>query len=107
MAFGIRVSEAGFDVNTTPTSTNKKDFVFLSDENSPKVYFSGFLEEASSGAGISYSHGLSKVPMFFMFSTDSKTTPTYFTATADASATTTTIDTTLALVYLIILNEGT
>lgn len=105
--FGIRISEEGFDVNTTPTSTNKKDFIFLSDESSPKVLYAGFLTEASPGAGVSYSHGLSKVPMHFIYYVDSVSAPTYFEASNSVYATTTAITSTLSKAYLIVLNEGT
>lgn len=107
--FGIRISEEGFDVNTTLTSTNTKDFIFLSDSSSPKVYYAGFLEGESELAGVSYTHNLGYVPMFFLFATDSITAPTFYRAAGSvASATTTTITGNLMqYAYLIILNEGT
>lgn len=104
--FGIRISEAGFDVNTTPTSTNKKNFVYLSDENTPKVYYAGFLTAADPFSGMSYEHNLGYVPMFFFFLTDSATNPTYFTYVNAVSSTTTITQSIGGYGYLIILIEG-
>jgi hypothetical protein len=107
MAWGIRISEDDFDVKTTPTSSNKKRFVFLSDDNSPKVLYAGFLEEASPGAGITYTHGLGYVPMHFLFIVDSISSPTYFQASNNVKSSTSAITSTSSKVYLIILVEGT
>ena len=43
MEYGIRISKENIDAQKTLTETNKKDFVFISDSNSPKVYYSGFV----------------------------------------------------------------
>jgi len=104
--FGIRISEEGFDVNTPLTATNKKDFVFLSEEGSPKVYYAGFLE-GTFPVGVSYTHNLGYVPMFFLYSTDSVTEPTYFSLVRNAHATTTQVVMSIfEYAYLIILVEG-
>lgn len=103
--FGIRVSEEGFDVKTTPSDVNKKRFIFLSDDKSPIIYYAGFLEETSPGAGVSYSHNLGRHPLYFMFYVDSVSNPTYYQA-IKASTTTTTISSTYERAYVIILNEG-
>lgn len=106
MPYGIRISKDNIDATQEPTETNIKDFVFVSDKNSPKVIFSGFI--SSGSPGVSFTHGLGKVPMFFMFSVDSVTSPTYYEAIGDsATATTTTIShPTYSKVYFVILNEG-
>lgn len=106
--FGIRISKEGFDASIAPTSSTKKNFVYLSDESSPKVYYSGFLEGESELAGVSYTHNLGYVPLFFLFATDSVTTPAFYRAAGSvASATTTTITGNLMqYAYLIILVEG-
>ena len=106
--FGIHISKEGFDANTTPTETNKKDFVYLSGDDSPKVIYSGFITGTGFPASGSFTHNLGYVPLFFLFATDSTTSPTYFkSADILASATTTTIYTNLeTYTYLIILQEG-
>ena len=104
--FGIRISKDGVDVKTTLTDANKKDFVFLSEESSPKVYYAGFL--TGSGSGVSYSHNLGYVPMFFMFEVDSTTVPSYYRAVGSMATSTTTVieEPFIEKAYLIILNEG-
>ena len=106
--FGIRVSEEDFDVKTTPTDSNKKNFVYLSSDNSPKVIYAGFITGTGFPASGSFTHNLGYVPLFFLFATDSTTSPTYFkSADILASATTTTIYTNLeTYTYLVILQEG-
>ncbi len=106
--FGIRISKDGFDANILPTDSTKKNFVYLSEESSPKVYYAGFLEGESELVGVSYTHNLGYVPLFFLFATDSATTPTFYRAAgSNASATTTTITGNLMqYAYLIILVEG-
>ena len=106
--FGIRISKEGKSVMTALEESNKKDFVFLSEADSPKVYYAGFLEGVSEEAGVSYTHNLGYVPMFFLFSTDSIVTPTFYRAASSAaSATTTTIDGYfMQYAFLIILSEG-
>lgn len=105
--FGIRISKEGYDVNTTLTSTNAKDFVYLSDENTPKVYYAGFLEAPDEFSAMTYVHNLGYVPMFFLFTTDSITNPTYFAPTENTVSSTTTISQFPGTYgYLIILIEG-
>ena len=107
MAYGIRISKDGVDANTTPTATNKKDFVFLSDDGSPKVIYAGFLEGEDPFSGATYTHNLGKVPMFFLFVVDSVVNPTLYTPlSVGTKATTTEISTWVQYSYLIILNEG-
>ena len=107
MAYGIRISKDGVDVKKELTSANKKDFVFLSDEGSPKVYYAGFLEGEDMFSGATYTHNLGKVPMFFLFVVDSVTSPTAYTPMSRGTkATTTDISTWVQYSYLIILNEG-
>lgn len=106
MAYGIRISKDGIDATKPLTEANKKDFVFISDSNSPKVVFSGFLE-GSVFTGVSYDHNLGYIPMFFLYSVDSVTTPTTYTFVRNAHATTTSIAvSSIANAYLIILKEG-
>lgn len=101
MGHGIRISKDGIDVNKALTETNKKDFVFLSDEPSVKVYFAGF-----TPAGGDYTHNLGKVPMFFGFTT-SDSGGTHYTAIRLIRSTTTQITSDyVSSIYLIILNEG-
>lgn len=105
--FGIRISQEGVDVNTPLTETNKKDFVFLSDQGSPKVSYAGFVEADDEFSGITYTHNLGYVPIFFMFLVDSISTPTYFRATSNTVSSTTTITQFPGMyAYLIILEEG-
>ena len=106
MPYGVRISKDNIDATQELTETNIKDFIFVSDKNSPKVVFSGFI--SSGSPGVSFTHGLGKVPMFFMFSVDSVTSPTYYKAIGDyAEATTTTISHPFATkVYFVILDEG-
>lgn len=106
MPYGIRISKDNIDATQGLTETNIKDFVFVSDKNSPKVVFSGFISSATPG--VSFTHGLGRVPMFFMFSVDSVTSPTYYEAIGDSAiATTTTIShPTYSKVYFVILSEG-
>lgn len=105
MAYGIRVSNDGIDVNTSPTSTNKKDFAFLSDDNAVKVVYADFFP--ATGSGFTYSHGLGKVPMCFLFIVDDVDTPTYFRATRGFAISSTEVSTSSNWdYYLIILNEG-
>mgnify|MGYP001078844230 CR=1 FL=1 len=105
--FGIRISEADFDVNTALTESNKKDFVYLSDESTPKVYYAGFLEAPDQYSAMTYEHNLGYVPMFFLFLTDSKTSPTYFNPSINVAADTTIITQYPGTYgYLIILEEG-
>lgn len=106
MPYGIRTSKDNIDATQELSETNIKDFVFVSDKNSPKVIFSGFISSATPG--VSFTHGLGRVPMFFMFSVDSVTSPTYYSAIGDfAVATTTTIShPTYSKVYFVILSEG-
>jgi hypothetical protein len=108
MSQGIRISKSGVDATKVLTEANKKDFVFLSDENSPKVYYAGFLQEASPGLNmVEYTHNLGYVPMFFLFATDSLTPTFYRAAGSVASATTTKIEGGfMNYAYLIILKEG-
>lgn len=106
--FGIRISKEGKDASATLSETNKKDFVFLSDSNSPKVLFAGFIQsDDPPWTAIEYTHNLGYVPMFFLFLTDSMTNPTYFEMTTNTVSSTTKISQypgTYA--YLIILQEG-
>lgn len=105
--FGIRISKDGVDAETPLTDVNKKDFVFLSDEGSPKVYYSGFVEAPDPFAGITYTHNLGYIPMYFMFITDSVVNPTFYSATRNTLASTSVILETVGMYgYLIILNEG-
>ena len=106
MPYGIRISKDNIDATQGLTETNIKDFVFVSDKNSPKVIFSGFISSATPG--VSFTHGLGRVPMFFMFSVDSVTNPTYYRAIGDSAiATTTTISNPVSSkVYFVILSEG-
>lgn len=106
--FGIRISKDGINANTSVTSANKKDFAFISDESSPKVYYAGFLNSGSPFGDVTYTHNLGYYPMFFLYETDSITTPTFYRA-ADVVASTTTTTITGQLMqyaYLIILVEG-
>jgi len=105
---GIRISKEGINASNPLVETNKKDFVFLSDDNSPKVIYSGFLTAPDFFTGVSYTHDLGYVPMFFLFATDSPTSPTYYKIVNGLSfSTTTTISGMLMdYGYLIILQEG-
>lgn len=105
--FGIRISKEGVDVNTALTSTNTKDFTFVSDESSPKIYYAGFVEGEDEFSGITYTHNLGYVPIYFMFITDSVTNPTFYSATRNTLANTSIILETIGMYgYLIILSEG-
>lgn len=105
--FGIRVSKEGENASVPLTEATKKDFVFLSDSNSPKVYYAGFVEAPDPFAGITYTHNLGYVPMYFMFVTDSITNPTFYSATRNTLASTSIILETVGMYgYLVILNEG-
>jgi hypothetical protein len=105
--FGIRISKDGVDAGTPLTDTNKKDFTFVSDESSPKIYYSGFVEGADPFSGMTYTHNLGYVPIYFMFVTDSVTNPTYYSATRNTLASTSVILETIGQYgYLIILSEG-
>jgi hypothetical protein len=105
--FGIRISKDGIDAGTTLTDANKKDFIFISDESSPKVYYAGFVEGEDPFSGMTYTHNLGYVPMYFMFVTDSVTNPTFYSATRNTLASTSVILETIGMYgYLIILNEG-
>jgi len=106
--FGIRISKDGKNVLDPPTEATKKDFVFLSESNTPKVFYSGFLEEAIPFGGVSYEHNLGYVPMFFLFEVDSVSNPTFFRSAdmAGGSTTTTITGQLISYAYLIILQEG-
>ena len=107
MEYGIRISKENIDAQKALTETNKKDFVFISDSNSPKVYYSGFVEGEDSLSGITYTHNLGYVPMYFMFITDSATNPTFYRATRDTLASTSVIhEDNGQYGYFIILKEG-
>lgn len=107
MEHGIRISKDGVDAQTTLSETNKKDFVFLSDSDSPKVYYAGFIEGEDPFSGMSYTHNLGYVPIYFMFVTDSVTNPTYYSATRNTLASTSIILETIGQYgYLMILKEG-
>jgi len=107
MGHGIRISKDNIDANKALTETNKKDFVFLSDSNSPKVYYSGFIEGVDPFSGMTYTHNLGYVPMYFMFVTDSVTNPTFYSATRNTLASTSVILETIGQYgYLMILKEG-
>jgi len=108
MSFGINISKEGFDAKTEPTSTNKKNYQFLSEDNSPKVYYAGFLTAPDIFTGVSYTHDLGYVPMFFLYAVDSVSTPTYYTlAGSMATASTTNIEAPFVEYgYLVILLEG-
>ncbi len=107
MGYGIRISKDNIDANKALTETNKKDFVFLSDSNSPKVYYSGFIEGVDPFSGMTYTHNLGYVPMYFMFVTDSVTNPTFYSATRNTLASTSVILETIGQYgYLMVLKEG-
>lgn len=107
MEHGIRISKDEIDARKSLTETNKKDFVFLSDSSSPKVYYAGFVQGDDPFSGMSYTHNLGYVPIYFMFVTDSVTSPTFYSATRNTLASTTTILETVGQYgYLMILKEG-
>jgi hypothetical protein len=107
MAYGIRISKDGVDVTKDITDTNKKDFVYISDDNSPKVYYAGFVQGPDAFSGITYTHNLGYIPMYFMFITDSVSNPTFYSATRNTLASTSVILETIGQYgYLVILNEG-
>lgn len=105
--FGIRISQEGVDVNTPLTETNKKDFVFLSDEGSPKVSYAGFVEADNEFSAITYTHNLGYVPLYFLFLVDSTSTPTYYAPVINTLASTTVITQYPGMyAYVMVLEEG-
>ncbi len=107
MAYGIRISKDGIDATKSVRETNKKDFVYISDDNSPKVHYAGFVESPDPFAGLTYTHNLGYIPMYFMFITDSVSNPTFYSATRNTLASTSIILETIGQYgYLVILNEG-
>ena len=108
--FGIRISKDGKNVLDPPTEATKKDFVFLSESNTLKVFYSGFIPTTGTPPTVSgsYTHNLGYIPLFFVFDADSPPSPTFFRA-ADVGgvATTTVIETQLVdNPYVIIFEEG-
>jgi len=108
MSYGIRISKSGIDVTQSLTDSNAKDFVLTYDKDSPKIIYAGFVATTGFPPTGSYTHNLGYVPLFFVFETDSSTSPTYFrSADVGGTATTTTIDIQLiSNPYIIILQEG-
>lgn len=107
MAYGVRISKDGIDATKALTSTNIKDFVFLSDKDSPKVYYANFVESESVFDPIVYTHNLGYVPMFFLFMVDSTSNPTYYQAMLNTVSSTTAITQFPGqYAYLMILKEG-
>jgi hypothetical protein len=107
--FGIRATKSGFNASEPLTDSMVKNFAFLSDDSSPKVYYSGFLQEATPGLmEVEYTHNLGYYPLFFLFATDSATNPTFYRlAGSVATASTTTIKGIfMNYAYLVILVEG-
>jgi hypothetical protein len=107
--FGIRASKDGFSASGVLTDSLKKNFSFISDDSSPKVYYAGFIEEASPGLNVvEYTHNLGYYPAFFLFATDSVTNPTFYRLAGSVATATTTkiIGDFMAYAYLVILVEG-
>lgn len=107
MAYGIRISKDGIDATKALTSTNIKDFVFLSDKDSPKVYYANSIDSGGVFDPIVYVHNLGYVPMHFLFLTDSIVNPTYYSLALNTASSTTTITQFPGQYgYLMILKEG-
>lgn len=83
--YGIKVSEAGVEVDNPVSEATKKNYNMLDASESPKIYHKGFV------TGETYTHGLGDLPMFFAFEVDSTGNPTYFEMVDDAYATSTQI----------------
>jgi hypothetical protein len=96
----IRISKPGVDVKQTITEANKKDFILLSLTELHKMRYADFV------TGGSYSHGLSRIPVFYCWGVDSTSSPTKFDADKDARATSTQITNMPDPAYLMIFNEG-
>jgi len=96
----IRISKPGIDVKKTITETNKKDFILLSLTETHKLRYAGFVTTGS------YTHGLSRIPVFYNWRVDSTSNPTKFTADNSARATTTQITNLFNPSYLMVFNEG-
>lgn len=91
----IKISKPGVDVETG----NIKDMVILNQEDAHKLFYSGFITSGS------YTHNLNARPIFFCFSTDSTTNPTYFSLTKSARSSTTQIVNIPNPSYLVIFRE--
>lgn len=84
--YGAKISKVGFDALAIPSESNKKNFIILDATDSQKLVYAGIIEDTS------YTHSLGYVPIFYVFSVDSASTPTTFTRKIrGVEATTTTI----------------
>ena len=98
--YGIKISKDGFDVLDVPTEATKKNFIVLDDTQSNKVFYKGFVTAGS------YTHSLGYLPQFFVFETDSASSPTWFRPALNARSTTTQIVNIPNPSYIIIFYEG-
>lgn len=71
--YGIKISKEGYDAETIPTEANKKNFILLDQTEAHKLHYKGYPDGT-------YTHGLGKKPIFFIFTADDSSNPTYFYA---------------------------
>ena len=94
---GIKIARPG----KTTDSTDFRDYIALSSAESHKLLFKGKV------TGGTYTHSLSKLPVYFVFEADNIDTPTYFTRTGDTGIPSTSNITSLPdPCYLVIFREG-
>lgn len=67
--FGMKISKEGFDVLTTPTTENKKDFQLLSLESQIKSYL-----QSTVSVDTDVAHGLGFAPLFDAFTLEDSDT---------------------------------
>jgi hypothetical protein len=91
----FRISKPGIDAKTGDI----KDMVLLNQEDAHKLFYKGFVTTGS------YTHNLGARPIFFCFSTDSTSTPTYFSLTKSARSSTTQIVNIPNPSYLVVFRE--
>lgn len=97
---GIKIAKQGYSADAIPTETTKKNFIILDATNSHKVVYKGYVTSGS------YTHGLGKRPFFRCFTTDSTTSPTYFSPALNVLCNSTQITNIPNPSYLIVFNEG-
>lgn len=94
--YGIKISKPGYSAH----NAEKKDLIILSQDDAHKVLYKGFVTSGS------YTHNLNKRPVFYCFTTDSTTSPTYFSLTKLARSSTTQIVNIPNPSYLVVMREG-
>ncbi len=97
--YGAKISKLGYNASDIPTESTKRNFTILDTSEAHKVLYKGYVTSGS------YTHNLGGRPSFYVFATDSATTPTYFSPSDQAMSTTTTIENLPNPCYLIVFHE--